>query len=153
VCVPPEYGRHAERLRASALAPLARLAAAGVTPPRELRSIPDKDRLAPGTWPLFWGPPRIDSPPPADPYEAEPAEQAVVGTAVLAGRTDCYAPTSVATGWASLVIGKDERTVRPTLSDADWAALQEDRRLPAEKQLGWFERGTASGELCERAVG
>ncbi|MFE4589206.1 DUF7224 domain-containing protein [Streptomyces laurentii] len=153
VCVPPEYGRHAERLREDALVPLARLAAAGVTPPRELRFTSGEDRLEPGTWPLYWGPPRIGSPPPADPYEAEPAESSVVGTAALAGRTDCRAPTSLAAGWASLVIGKDERAVRPTMSDADWAVLQEVRRLPAEKQLGWFERGTASGELCERAVG
>ncbi|URM89666.1 hypothetical protein LUW75_06285 [Streptomyces sp. MRC013] len=152
VCVPPEYEPYAERLRRDALAPLGRLRAAGVAAPRELRITSAGARLEPGTWPLYWSLPARRSPGADDQYAANLAQSAVAGTAVLAGSADCRQPGSLATAWAALVIGVDERAVRQGMPAADWAALRDVRRLPAGEQSRWFHATAGSGEGCGPAT-
>ncbi|MEU7021748.1 hypothetical protein ABZ990_13950 [Streptomyces sp. NPDC046203] len=148
VCVPPEYRPYAEKLRRDALAPLARLEAAGLTAPRELRITSDASPLDAGTWPLFWGLPPRDARPDADQYAANLAQSAVIGTAALAGTADCRRAGAVPTGWAALAIGTDEKTVRQSMPDGEWTALQEVRRLSAKRQLDWFGKAAVSRESC-----
>ncbi|MDI3388233.1 hypothetical protein QIS99_18775 [Streptomyces sp. B-S-A8] len=148
VCVPPEYQPYAEQLRKEAGEPLNRLKAAGVPAPQELRiSSPETPPRA-GTWPLQWSLPALDGPSGQDQYKTDLAEAAVAGTAANAGVRDCRQPGSVAAAWATLVIGADARSVQQAVSPADWSALQQIRRLPAEEQAEWFERKAASQEHC-----
>ncbi|TLQ44681.1 DUF7224 domain-containing protein [Streptomyces marianii] len=151
VCVPPEYKQYAEQLRRDALVPLARLKAAGLTSPQELRITSDTVPLKPGTWPLFWSLPPLHSQADPDQYAVSLAQSAVVGTAARAG-TDCRQGSAVPSAWAALVIGVDEPAMRQAMLDTDWAALQEVRRLPAKEQLDWFGKAAASGEPCSRGV-
>ncbi|GAA3902414.1 hypothetical protein GCM10022244_10820 [Streptomyces gulbargensis] len=150
VCVPPEYEQYAEQLRQDALVPLSRLEAVGVTPPRELRISSDAIPLKPGTWPLFWSLPPVQSQPNPAQYAVNLAQSAVVGTAVLAGGPDCRQPSVIASAWAALVIGVDEQSVRQAMLETDWVALQKIRRLPATEQLGWFDEAATSGGHCPR---
>ncbi|MFV2117755.1 hypothetical protein ACE14D_04630 [Streptomyces sp. Act-28] len=149
VCVPPEYRPYAERLRRDALAPLSRLRAAGLTGPRELRITSANTRLEPGTWRLYWGLPARRAHSVDDQYAANLAQSAVVGTASLAGFTDCPRPGLLPVAWAALVIGVDERAVQQGMPEADWAALRDVRRLPAEEQSRWFDTTVRSGKGCE----
>ncbi|MFJ2935093.1 hypothetical protein ACIO8G_20275 [Streptomyces sp. NPDC087219] len=152
VCVPPEYKQYAEQLRRDALVPLSRLKAAGLASPQELRITSDAVPLRPGTWPLYWSLPPIHSQPDPGQYAVSLAQSAVVGTAALAGGSDCSQPSAVASAWAALVIGVDEQAMRQAMLETDWAALQKVRRLPTNEQLDWFDKVAVSGGHCPRDI-
>ncbi|MFE4061836.1 hypothetical protein ACFXP3_37070, partial [Streptomyces sp. NPDC059096] len=152
VCVPPEYAPYAEQLRRDALAPVKKLADAGLTAPDELRIASEKAPLTPGTWPLHWAPPPLHGGQDPAQYPADLAESAVTGTAARAGVNDCRRPGSPAAAWAALVVGVDERTVRAAVSDAEWTALGKIRRLPAAEQAAWFIRAAERQEHCDGAA-
>lgn len=152
VCVPPEYEPYVERLRQDALGPLGRLKAAGLPAPQELRVTSPMVPLKPGTWPLYWSLPAKRAHDDQGQYAANLAQSAVVGTAALAGLADCQPPSLLATAWAALVVGVDEQVIRQGVSEADWVALRNIRRLPAEEQVDWFDGEATSQEHCKQVA-
>ncbi|MFG2112129.1 hypothetical protein ACGFRB_05730 [Streptomyces sp. NPDC048718] len=72
----------------------------------------------------------------------------MIGTAALAGKADCRRAGAVPTGWAAPAIGMNEKTVRQSMPDGEWTALQEVRRLSAKQQLDWFGKVAVSRESC-----
>ncbi|GFH37885.1 DUF7224 domain-containing protein [Streptomyces pacificus] len=150
VCVPPEYEPYVEQLRKDALAPLDRLRAAGVTPPRELRITSSGVSVESGTWPLYWSLPPLRSQTDVHQYRADLARSAVVGTAGSAEATGCP-PASLPTAWAMLVMGMDESLVRERMLPADWSSLQGIRRLSAQRQADWFGEAAVNRNHCPQA--
>ncbi|MEU8541588.1 hypothetical protein AB0C52_16650 [Streptomyces sp. NPDC048717] len=72
----------------------------------------------------------------------------MIDTTALAGRAHCRRAGAVPTGWAALAIGMNEKTVRQSMPDGEWTALQEVHRLSAKQQLDWFGKAAVSRESC-----
>ncbi|MFJ7498030.1 hypothetical protein ACIQZB_44605 [Streptomyces sp. NPDC097727] len=142
VCLPEEYGTHATDLRTDALPALEALRTAGVPYPKVLRMASDDLELKPGTWPLYWEPENS-----TEQLDIDLARSAVTGVAALSGVRNCQ-QLPIASTWALLTVGVDEKQVRETVTDQDWTRLQRIRELPTKQQADWFTKTAQDQKHC-----
>ncbi|MFF9866009.1 hypothetical protein ACF1G0_11370 [Streptomyces sp. NPDC013953] len=149
VCAPPEYGPYVEELRRDSLEPIARLRAAGIPAPEELRITSRESRIEPGVWPLYgWMPP---APHPEGTTGASTDALiggAIAGTAARSGVTDCEMPGTPVGFWAALVITGDDEAVRAGMLPEEWDKLRAVRQKSPAEQARWFTDSVVSRKYC-----